>query len=51
MGEPFINGFNNVGDAAIKYNLSLEQNVHSGAVLGTPEEIYTHYSFCIMKGK
>lgn len=51
MGEPFINGFNDVGECAEKYNLAVEQNIHSGALLDIREDIYRHYSFCILKGK
>ncbi len=51
MGEPFINGFNDVDVLAKKYHLTVEKNIHSGQLLATTEEIYKHYSFCIFKGE
>ncbi|UZJ38513.1 SAM-dependent methyltransferase [Prosthecochloris sp. SCSIO W1103] len=49
MGEPFINGYNHIGIFAEKYHLTVEENIHSGAVLGIEEDIYKHYGFCILK--
>ena len=51
MGEPFINGYNNIGVLAEKYHLTIEQDIHSGTVLGIEEDIYKHYSFCILRGE
>lgn len=51
MGEPFINGYNGIGVLAGKYHLTMEQDTHSGAVLGIEEDIYKHYSFCILRGE
>jgi len=51
MGEPFINGYNDIGALAVQYHLALEQNIDSGAVLDIQEDIYDHYSFCILKGE
>ncbi|NTW94125.1 MAG: SAM-dependent methyltransferase [Chlorobiaceae bacterium] len=51
MGEPFVNGYNDIGALAEKYHLALEQNIDSGAVLDIQEDIYDHYRFCILKGK
>ena len=51
MGEPFINGYNRIGAFAEKYHLTIEQNIHSGTVLDIEEDIYKHYSFCILKRK
>ena len=50
MGEPFINGYNNTASLAKAYRLEVEENTASGEVLGMEEEIYNHYSFCILKG-
>lgn len=49
MGEPFINGYNHIDVFAEKYHLTVEQNTRSGDVLGIEEDIYKHYSFCILK--
>ena len=51
MGEPFINGYNDIGTLAEKYHLTIEQDTHSGTVLGIEEDIYKHYSFCILRGE
>lgn len=51
MGEPFINGYNDIGYLTEKYNLVVETNIHSGSVLDIAEEIYQHYCFCILKAK
>lgn len=51
MGEPFVNGYNDIGALAEKYHLALEQNIDSGSVLDIQEDIYDHYSFCILKGE
>ncbi len=51
MGEPFVNGYNDIGALAEKYHLVLEQNIDSGSVLDIQEDIYDHYSFCILKGE
>lgn len=51
MGEPFVNGYNDIGALAEKYHLALEQNIDSGAVLDIQEDIYDHYRFCILKGE
>ncbi|MCG8377224.1 MAG: SAM-dependent methyltransferase [Chlorobiales bacterium] len=51
MGEPFINGYNDIGVLAEKYHLTIEQDTHSGTVLGIEEDIYKHYSFCILRGE
>lgn len=51
MGEPFINGYNNACILAEKYHLTIEQDIHSGTVLGIEEDIYKHYSFCILRGE
>lgn len=50
MGEPFLNGYNDIGVLAEKYNLLMEQNIDSGAILDIAEDVYKHYSFCIFKG-
>lgn len=51
MGEPFVNGYNDISTLAEKYHLAIEQNIDSGAVLDMQEEVYDHYSFCILKGE
>lgn len=51
MGEPFINGYNNISILAEKYNLTIQQDIHSGTVLNFEEDIYKHYSFCILRGE
>ncbi|ARM31298.1 SAM-dependent methyltransferase [Prosthecochloris sp. HL-130-GSB] len=47
MGEPFINGYNDISVLAEHYRFELLDSVHSGAVLDRTEEIYKHYRFCI----
>lgn len=49
MGEPFINGYNEIGVFEEKFHLTIERNVDSGSVLAIKEGIYKHYSFCILK--
>ncbi|MBF0586704.1 SAM-dependent methyltransferase [Prosthecochloris sp. N3] len=49
MGEPFINGYNDIASLANTYHLSVEENVHSGSALQLDEEIYKHYSFTILR--
>ena len=50
MGEPFLNGYNDINVLAERYNLSIEQNIDSGVILDISEDVYKHYSFCIFKG-
>lgn len=50
MGESFLNGYNDINALAERYNLSIEQNIDSGAILKVQEDVYKHYSFCIFKG-
>ncbi|KUL32951.1 SAM-dependent methyltransferase [Chlorobium limicola] len=49
MGEPFINGYNDIGFLADKYALAIEQNICSGKILDIEEDVYSHYSFCMLK--
>jgi len=49
MGEPFINGYNDIGDFADRYDLIIEQDVSSGKFLDIEEDVYNHYSFCVLK--
>jgi methyltransferase (TIGR00027 family) len=51
MGEPFINGYRDPAFLASKHGLTVDENTASGKKLAIDEEIYNHYSFCIMKGK
>jgi methyltransferase (TIGR00027 family) len=51
MGEPFINGYRDPGSLASKHGLTVDENTASGKELAIDEDIYNHYSFCIMKGK
>ncbi|MBV5319943.1 MAG: SAM-dependent methyltransferase [Chlorobium phaeobacteroides] len=49
MGEPFINGYNDIGVLAGKYDLVIAQNIRSGELLNIEEDVYSHYSFCVLK--
>lgn len=49
MGEPFINGYNDISVFAEKYGLTVEERIHSGSVLDITEGIFSHYSFCNLK--
>ncbi|ANT65728.1 SAM-dependent methyltransferase [Prosthecochloris sp. CIB 2401] len=49
MGEPFINGYNNIETLANRHRLSVQKNICSGDTPGLKEEIYRHYSFCLLK--
>lgn len=49
MGESFINGYNDVRVLAEKYDLIIQQDIRSGAVLDIEEAIYKHYGFCILR--
>lgn len=51
MGEPFINGYNDISVLAEKYHLTIQQDIHSGTVLDIEEDIYKHYGFCILRGE
>jgi len=49
MGEPFINGYNDIEDLADRYDFIIEQDVRSGELLDIEEDVYNHYSFCVLK--
>jgi len=49
MGEPFINGYNDIAVLSEHYKLDILETLHSGALLNKHEEIYKHYRFCIFK--
>ena len=51
MGDPFLNGYNDISTLAKRYHFSMEQNIDSGVVLDIAENVYKHYSFCVFKGK
>ena len=51
MGEPFINGYNDINVLAEKYHLTIQQDIHSGTVLDIEEDIYKHYGFCVLRGE
>ncbi|NTW64443.1 MAG: hypothetical protein HGA46_10320, partial [Chlorobiaceae bacterium] len=48
MGEPFINGYNDIGVLADKHDLVIGQNIRSGELLDLEEDVYNHYSFCVL---
>jgi len=49
MGEPFINGYNDIETLAHKTLFTVQKNICSGETLGLKEHIYRHYSFCLLK--
>ncbi len=49
MGEPFINGYNDISVLADKYDLVIKENISSGVLLDIEEDVYNHYSFCVLK--
>jgi len=49
MGEPFVNGWNEITAFAKRHGFAVEENASSGSVLDVEEDIYNHYSFCILK--
>ncbi len=51
LGEPFINGYSETDSLAGTYGLTVKENTASGSVLEIGEDIYNHYSFCILKGE
>lgn len=51
MGEPFINGYNNINILAAKHKFTIQKDLHSGKVLNLEEDIYKHYSFCVLRGE
>jgi methyltransferase (TIGR00027 family) len=51
MGEPFINGYNDIAILADTFNLEIEKNIHSGAILEIDEDIYKHYCFTVLERK
>ncbi len=51
MGEPFINGYNDIAVISEHYGLEIQETLHSGALLSRQEEIYKQYKFCIFQAK
>jgi methyltransferase (TIGR00027 family) len=49
MGEPFINGFNNLDSFAKNFGLSVKTNDSSSKFTENKDSIYNHYKICVLK--
>lgn len=48
MGEPFINGFNNIGEYANRFGLKVDSNLKSIEYSESKDLIYDHYRICTL---
>ncbi|NTW69060.1 MAG: SAM-dependent methyltransferase [Chlorobiaceae bacterium] len=49
MGEPFINGYNDISALTDIHDLVIGENITSRELLDIMEDVYSHYSFCVLK--